>query len=672
MDSKKMTILDKINNCILQNQNFVLQGGAGSGKTETLKQVIENVSKNYPDKKVVCITHTNLAVDEIISRVGNEYTISTIHSFLNSFIKNFKKNIHQVIFEIFKIEPVQRKNISQYADEKEQKLEEHKNYKKIYEKFASKLYTVKGETIGKVTGKREYDASPEEFNSDLNSKIDILNDLILEEIKKTDYSNIRYNDTRFDNFKELTFGHDSLIKIAFILFERFPLLSKIVQDKYDFILIDEYQDTHEDIIKILLEILPKESKTVVGLFGDSMQGIYEDGIGDVQDYVREGTLTKIEKEDNYRCSEQVIDFINELRDDGLRQELALKLNTGGIPETKEERQGMVKLYYSLYNEDKPHARSSREDKGKYLETLKFLINEVEEKHSGYKKLMLTNKSISQEVGFENLYTVFDDRYNDVKDEIEKCLIRIQLLDLVELSLAFNKKDYNFVLSKIKKSGFQLNNAKDKKRVSLILNSINDPNKSAMEILELAFDNKLLRKTDSYLSYVSRKNSFLEELSEDIFYTRFKNLYENGKNTFNRMLSEVPDLKSEKFNDYERLYKREQFFLALFSDRIKFDEVYKYFDYLNENTEYITMHKTKGSGIDNTIIILDEYFWSKYDFKTIFNPEEENQVKKLKNQKLFYVACSRTISNLVCIKLIKEEEREDILKFFPINEEIVLP
>ena len=90
MDSEKIMVVDKINECISKNQNFVLQGGAGSGKTESLKQVLEQISENYPDKKVVCITHTNLAVDEIVSRVGNGYTVSTIHSFLNSFIKNYK------------------------------------------------------------------------------------------------------------------------------------------------------------------------------------------------------------------------------------------------------------------------------------------------------------------------------------------------------------------------------------------------------------------------------------------------------------------------------------------------------------------------------------------------------------------------------------------------------
>jgi len=50
MDSVK-TALDKLVECIKLNQNFVLQGGAGSGKTETLKQVLEYISENYPNAK---------------------------------------------------------------------------------------------------------------------------------------------------------------------------------------------------------------------------------------------------------------------------------------------------------------------------------------------------------------------------------------------------------------------------------------------------------------------------------------------------------------------------------------------------------------------------------------------------------------------------------------------
>lgn len=71
-----MTPLDSIKQCIEDKKCFVLQGGAGSGKTETLKNVLEYISENHPNKKVACITHTNLAVDEIKSRVGDKYILA--------------------------------------------------------------------------------------------------------------------------------------------------------------------------------------------------------------------------------------------------------------------------------------------------------------------------------------------------------------------------------------------------------------------------------------------------------------------------------------------------------------------------------------------------------------------------------------------------------------------
>jgi len=111
MDMGSMTALDEIKKCIRDNKSFVLQGGAGSGKTETLKRTLEFISDNYPKKEIACITHTNLAVDEIKSRVGRQYTISTIHSFLNGLIKDYKKNIHQVIHELFHLDQMERQEI---------------------------------------------------------------------------------------------------------------------------------------------------------------------------------------------------------------------------------------------------------------------------------------------------------------------------------------------------------------------------------------------------------------------------------------------------------------------------------------------------------------------------------------------------------------------------------
>lgn len=346
-----MISIEKIKEVIDNNQkpqlkfeNFVLQGGAGSGKTESLKKTLEFITENHPDKKGVCITLTNVAVEEIKARVGekNNFIVSTIHSFLNDLIKDYKKNIHEVIFEIFKVEKIIREELIAGDNETEYNKNEHENFKKLNGKHSRMLFTTTGDKTPKVTGKREYDKEPILYNTQLNQDIEKLNEIILTEIKAIDYNKVRYNETRYNNFKELSFGHDELLHITSLLFKKHELLGKIVSDKFDFILIDEYQDTNEKIVDIFLNSIPKNNKTTIGFFGDSMQGIYDDGIGDVEREIKEGKLIKIEKEDNFRCSDKVIDFINTIRNDGLKQELVLK-----DLETVVDRKGDVKLYYTI-------------------------------------------------------------------------------------------------------------------------------------------------------------------------------------------------------------------------------------------------------------------------------------------------------------------------------------
>jgi DNA helicase-2/ATP-dependent DNA helicase PcrA len=191
-----MTAFDEIKDSIGDNKSFVLQGGAGSGKTETLKQTLEFISNDYPDKKIVCITHTNLAVDEIKSRVDEKYTVSTIHSFLNGFIKDYKKNIHQVIHKLFQLDLMERQELEYYdGDEKTQKKKEHEKYKKTYEKYVSLLFTVENERADKIEGKKLYDQDPQSFNSALNDKIEVLNAELLKQIQEKDYNQIQYNET---------------------------------------------------------------------------------------------------------------------------------------------------------------------------------------------------------------------------------------------------------------------------------------------------------------------------------------------------------------------------------------------------------------------------------------------------------------------------------------------
>ncbi len=668
MDSKIRPI-EQIKQIIDDNQiakkefkNFVLQGGAGSGKTESLKQILEYITETYPHKRGVCITLTNVAVDEIKARVGgnNNYIVKTIHSFLNDLIKEYKKNIHEVIFEIFKVEKIIRDELVVGEDEKVYIKNEHEKYKKLYGKYSGKLFTTTGEKTSKVIGKREYDKEPLKFNDDLNAEVDKLNLKILEAIESIDYNKVRYNETRYNNFKELSFGHDELLQIASLLFKKHKLLGKIVSDKFDFILIDEYQDTNEKIVDIFLNLIPKSNKTTIGFFGDSMQGIYDNGIGDVEKEIVEEKLIKIEKEDNFRCSDKVIDFINTIRNDGLEQELALKNE-----ETLEDRKGEVKLYYSVFGV-KPTTFSGIEEKNKYFETLNRLIIKVSQDNPEVKKLMLTNKSISTELSFGILYQIFNDRYSEVKEEIEKTLERIQLIELYELCSAYKNKNYNFVFLKLKKCGFDLKSVKDKVRIKRFFDVLSNTNQCVSRVLKFAFDNKLIKKSDSYKQYISNKDAFLENLKADDRFKHLEALYVDGGDTSPRMFALDSSVSDEEFVEFEKNIKRKTFYTDLFSDKLKFIEVLNYYNYIDENTlsDYITMHKTKGSGIENVMVVMDEYFWNKYSFKSIYDVHEEDLIKKSKNQKLFYVACSRTIKNLICVRLVSDKEEEkQLLEFF---------
>lgn len=81
-----------------KGENFRVEAGAGSGKTYSLKKVIEwiqeNKRKEYSLKKqnVVCITYTNAAVNVLAERLSDNSFIvpSTIHSFAWHTIKQYQ------------------------------------------------------------------------------------------------------------------------------------------------------------------------------------------------------------------------------------------------------------------------------------------------------------------------------------------------------------------------------------------------------------------------------------------------------------------------------------------------------------------------------------------------------------------------------------------------------
>ena len=100
--------LNQIQECINNKHSFRLEAGAGAGKTysliESLKYIIKNKSAELADKRVACITYTNVAKDEILNRTDNHPLIyaDTIHAFCWELIQPFQANLRNIIGDINK------------------------------------------------------------------------------------------------------------------------------------------------------------------------------------------------------------------------------------------------------------------------------------------------------------------------------------------------------------------------------------------------------------------------------------------------------------------------------------------------------------------------------------------------------------------------------------------
>lgn len=97
--AKEREVQEKIFAAINEYRSFRFNAGAGAGKTyaliESIKYILNSkqVELKKNNQKIICITYTNVAVNEIKERLGNTQfaVVSTIHEMLWEQIKLYQK-----------------------------------------------------------------------------------------------------------------------------------------------------------------------------------------------------------------------------------------------------------------------------------------------------------------------------------------------------------------------------------------------------------------------------------------------------------------------------------------------------------------------------------------------------------------------------------------------------
>lgn len=594
-------------------RNFLLSGGAGSGKTYSLVSVIRQVIVENPTAKIACMTYTNAAVKEIEERVNNKnLNVSTIHDFLWDNIKHFQNELKDAIISLANNEDVSKVSIE--------------------------------------------DASPVPANY-----FDTLPD------------GIQYKE--YVRLREGIISHDELLLVANSLFEKYPKLSSIVKDKYKFIFIDEYQDTSKAVVEIFLTHFKKsERKNIIGFFGDAMQSIYEDGIGNLDEYKGNDidTVNEIPKKQNRRNPQRIIDLANKIRTDGIIQEPSTDSNAPNMVE------GVVKQGTILFLHSADGDVSRVE---KFLEVNHgWDFNNSKET----KELNLTHNLIAGKAGFRTLMDIYDkDHILSFRDRIKKHIKDnnitidlsentfgevIQMLqqgksgrDLNAVSPTNTMKDFIESNSELyiyakslsysefskmyvdkdqllddKKQDVDDEKKKGSKRDNLIKHLFKIQN--SISLYKRKKYNEFLRATDYRFKVTSIAKK--KDLKENI-----ESLVNVGDKTIEEVINDANEKGICLIDDKLIDFKEKKEYLYNRVKDVRFSEFQKLYEYLEGQTPFSTQHKTKGTEFDNVLVILDNGGWNNYNFSNLFLEAGTPSVLD-RTQKIFYVCCTRAKENLV--------------------------
>ncbi len=683
MDNDSLDTEQKIQSYIESNikgfKSFCFNAGAGAGKTYALVESLRFLLKNNlqqlqnRNQKIICITYTNVAQREISERLGQSDTVivSTIHEQLWKMIKKYQKEL--VV--------IHKKHLEEVLNSIDEELNDTSGNCTVYARLDNqnkKLFVdfmIKGEIREfyyqiinlRATQFREsiqsLDDLPEFVNQMLsnvgNFKKIVSKSILqrkyqqcLENIESGTHEPVTYDSkSNIDRLHYMKFSHDTLLDYSCQLIESYPRLQHLIIDKYPYIFVDEYQDTSEKVIKIFACLhqyaLTSRKDWLVGYFGDTAQNIYDDGVGERISEIHQG-LISINKRHNRRSEIQIIEAINKIRNDKIKQ----------VPIDDNKGNGSVALYYQEHgiNENKRIEVAQQ-----FLDNYAQYLTEIGN-NSGIDCLVLTNKTVSSFSGFGQLYDLISQarviNYQDINtkllsndlDKLDESILQIyHLLDL--RNLIINKN-----ISYRKLFGHKLINISFHQAKSCV-NQLND-------IVQTQNLQQLIENVSNFRDEESQNKALLA-CFENILNLSTKDLKNKTYQQF--IINHLHKIMVRKTVSEEQLDEGLDKIEELLSLDIKqWQAWYKYIkEEQADNIRYHTYHGTKGSEYENVAVIMEHRFGiDRNKFKNYFeqielNKELENSMINTRN--LVYVACSRAKRNLRVLYLDDIEEFKTTLE-----------
>lgn len=631
----ELDIQQKINKCLDNFESFCFDAGAGAGKTYALQKSIEHILKTEGEnlklrnQKILCITYTNAAKDEILSRLGKNSAIlvSTIHEFLWEFISIQQELLtiehkNKIIDELHAIDY----KINENSLSSNVVLPEFQNVV-CKDDFIKTFYSYYGISASDFRdAMKNYDTYFETYLSNISNFKNLVKDInkksrlskTLKDIENKESKKIIYNPVQNrDKLENYVISHDTLLLYCKNIITNKDILKRLFSDRYPYILIDEYQDTDEKVVAIIdsiREYSNSRKKLVVGFFGDSLQNIYGLGVGVLP---KKEEYKSIEKVFNRRSSKQIVELIERIRNDNFGQQ-------------------------SIYTDF---------DNGSYnfyISGDDFNIDTfLQENHliNNTACLLMKNDDISKARGFDEILSVLKKFPQFSGANFENVSNEFLQKNLQHMGW-FLREILTFI-DFIKKAGDDNSTVREIVQFAI-------PYKSTLTFAEMKqFINSLRERNLSTLiidKCINEIASIQEPISGNDILKKIFLIDDTAENILLNIKNRAYDYfyYSQDSEESEReMTVVDEFFNLDISQFIKW---YNYiFDNLkNEGISYYTLHGSKGLEFENVVVVLQDNFayekdYCKYFFENYGNQIDDKRFNKVRN--LLYVACSRAKINL---------------------------
>lgn len=287
----------------------LIMAGAGSGKTRTLINRIDNLIRHgVKPETILAITFTNKAARELKSRLSLDAAnveASTIHSFC---VKILRQYAHVLGYSnnFLILDTSDAQTVIGYAKNDIADAYVAMQYERFphREPNAHFILEMKDRTIQSAISKAKNDGISAHEYMNYQHRVDEYPEVITAIFKKYEEIKLRENSMDFD---------DLLVKTCQLLKDN-PAILEIVQNIYHYIMVDEYQDVN-DIQDELVNLISAKNRNIC-VVGDPDQSIYKfrgSKVENIIEFNRTYPDTKIiHLDENYRSEQVILDAANDV------------------------------------------------------------------------------------------------------------------------------------------------------------------------------------------------------------------------------------------------------------------------------------------------------------------------------------------------------------------------